>query len=267
VSARDPVLWQWPNCPRAHEFARLGHRLPAPFDAPHALAHVGRVIPWKLLASAEIPGDPHQLTLHQRGDEFSIRADRRELMNSRRSASEEALAKLACDRLKQRPRPRILVGGLGMGYTLRAALDALPAQAEIVVAELVPAVVEWNRSLLGHLADQPLNDARVRVKVEDVARLLRAAKAGYDAILLDVDNGPDAFTRDENAWLYGASGLRTIQSALRPQGILGVWSSYRDHGFEARLARGGFQVEEIPWKARGSRGAVHTIWLGTKPQR
>lgn len=224
------------------------------------------MIPWKLLASAEIPGDPTQLTLYQRDAEFSIRADRRELMNSRRSASEEALAKLACDRLQQRKGPCILVGGLGMGYTLRAALDALPAQAEIVVAELVPAVVEWNRTWLSHLAGQPLNDARVRVEIEDVAKLLRSAKAAYDAILLDVDNGPDAFTRDENAWLYAAQGLRVIQTALRPQGILGVWSSYRDHGFEARLARGGFKVEEIPWKARGSRGAVHTIWLATKPQ-
>jgi spermidine synthase len=225
-----------------------------------------RMIPWKLLASAEVPGDPTQLTLYQRGTEFSIRADRRELMNSRRSASEEALAKLACERLAGRPKLRILIGGLGMGYTLRAALDALPKSAEVVVAELVPAVVTWNRELLGHLAGQPLNDARVEVAVEDVVQLLRGAKSQYDAVLLDVDNGPDAFTRDANAWLYGAPGLRAMQNALRSQGILGVWSSYRDQPFAARLKRGGFAVEEIPWRARGDKGAVHTLWLATKPR-
>lgn len=233
-------------------------------DCSGGLTHDPRMIPWKLLASAEVPGDPTQLTLHQRGGEFSIRADRRELMNSRRSTSEEALASLACKRLADRPKPRILIGGLGMGYTLRAALDALPKQAELVVAELVPAVVQWNRELLGQLAGQPLNDRRVKVEVQDVAQLLRGAKASYDAVLLDVDNGPDAFTRDANAWLYAAAGLRVMQSALRTQGILGVWSSYRDQAFATRLERGGFGVEEVRVRARGEKGAVHTLWFATK---
>ena len=119
---------------------------------------------------------------------------------------------------------------------------------------------------LGQLAGHPLNDPRVRVELEDVAKLLRNAQASYDAVLLDVDNGPDAFTRDENAWLYAPAGLRAIQGALRSEGVLAVWSSYRDHGFKARLVRAAFQVEEIPWKARGERGAVHTIWLAQKPR-
>jgi spermidine synthase len=224
------------------------------------------MIPWTLLASTEVPGEPTKLSLHRRDTEFSIRADGRELMNSRRFASEEALAKLACQRLKGRPQPRILVGGLGMGFTLRAALDALPAQAQLVVAELVPDVVRWNHELLGHLAGNPLSDRRVQVEVEDIAKLLRREQTGYDAVLLDVDNGPDAFTRPENAWLYANAGLRTIQAALRPLGVLGVWSSYRDHGFKARLSRSGFEVEEIPCKARGERGAVHTIWMAQLPR-
>lgn len=224
------------------------------------------MIPWKLLAKAEVPGEATQLSLHQRDDEFSIRADGRELMNSRRSASEEALAELACTRLKGRPQPRLLIGGLGMGFTLRAALDALPGSAQLVVAELVPAVVEWNRDPLGALADHPLQDARVRVEIDDVAKLLRRDRASYDAVLLDVDNGPDAFTRDANSWLYAPPGLRVIEAALRAEGLLGVWSSYRDQGFATRLARAGFRVEEIPWKARGTRGAVHTIWLAQKPR-
>lgn len=222
------------------------------------------MIAWKLLASAEVPNGGGELRLYQRGQELSIRAEGRELMNSRAHASEQALAELGCAQLAKRPNARVLVGGLGMGYTLRSALQALSADAQVVVAELVPAVVRWNQEQLGHLAGHPLDDPRVDVQVVDVIKLLRAARAYYDAILLDVDNGPEGFTRSANDWLYGSAGLSAIARALRPKGVLGVWSAGRDRAFATRLSRAGFSVQEVACKARGERGGSrHTIWLAT----
>ncbi|MDB4976043.1 MAG: spermidine synthase [Myxococcaceae bacterium] len=227
---------------------------------------------WKLLDRAEVPGNGGELRLYQLGGHFSIRADGTELMTSHTYDSEEALAALACQRLfdgqRMRKKVRLLVGGLGMGYTLAAALRRLRPDAEVVVAELVPAVVRWNRTHLGHLAQFPLDDPRVRVHEGDVAQLLRHARAEYDAILLDVDNGPEGLTRAANDWLYGAGGLHSAQLALREDGVLAVWSATPDHVFPKRLAAAGFEVEEFgPNTRKEQGGSRHTIWLGTPSER
>jgi spermidine synthase len=223
------------------------------------------MIPWKLLDSALVPDNGGELRLYQRGGELSIRADGHELMNSRVHASEEALAELACARVGVRRKLRVLVGGLGMGFTLAATLRSVRQDAEVVVAELVPAVVAWNRTHLGHLAAFPLNDPRVRVHQGDVAKLLRDERNGFDAILLDVDNGPEGFTREANDWLYGPAGLRNAFQALRAQSVLAVWSAGADQAFSERLKRCNFKVEEVSSKARGERGGSrHHIWLATR---
>ncbi len=223
------------------------------------------MIPWKLIDSALVPGNGGELRLYQRGGELSIRADGNELMNNRVHDSEEVLAKLACERVSIRKGIRVLVGGLGMGFTLAETLRRVRKDAEVVVAELVPAVVEWNQKYLGHLAGFPLDDPRVRVQVGDVAELLRDARGQYDTILLDVDNGPEGFTRAANDWLYARSGLKHAYRALRPQGVLAVWSAGADRGFTQRLNETGFKVEEVSAKARGARGgSKHHIWLATR---
>ncbi len=224
------------------------------------------MIPWKLLDRAPVPGGEGELMLYQRGEEFSIRITRRgELMNSRVHGSEDALAHLTCARLAGRNRPRLLIGGLGMGFTLAAALRELRLDAEVVVAELVPAVVAWNRGPLGAPAGNPLLDARVSVRETDVARLLRAERDAFDAILLDVDNGPEGLTRDANDWLYAIGGLAAAFTALRADGILAVWSAGGDRDFTDRLRCTGFEAEEIRVRARKSKGARHTIWLARRP--
>ncbi|MDT8385769.1 MAG: hypothetical protein RRB22_15295 [Gammaproteobacteria bacterium] len=221
--------------------------------------------PWELLQRTTVPGDGCELRLYRRGDEYSIKAGNSELMNSRVHGSEDALAELACQRLADRTSPRVLIGGLGMGFTLAAALQQLGPGAEVVVAELVSAVVSWNRELLSALAGHPLEDPRVTVHEGDVGQLIAAGRGGYDAILLDVDNGPEGLTRKENNGLYSPSGLITAFNALRPQGILGVWSISPDQAFSKRLAQAGFGVEEIRARARGRHGgARHMIWLGTR---
>jgi spermidine synthase len=218
--------------------------------------------PWKLLDSAQVPGSESELRLYQRDAEFSIRVAGQELMNSRVYSSEDALSELGCARIKQRKRARVLIGGLGMGYSLISALDQLGEDASVVVAELVPAVVSWNRGALGHLARHPLRDPRVVVREADVGEVMREARAAYDAILLDVDNGPEGLTRESNDALYGAAGLRAARGALRARGVLGVWSAGTDRGFRLRLQRTGFDVEEVPVRARGAgKGSRHTIWL------
>jgi spermidine synthase len=223
------------------------------------------MIPWKLLDRAPVPGGKGELMLYQRGEEFSIRITRRgELMNSRVHGSEDALAALVCARLVGRKRPRLLIGGLGMGFTLAAALRELGPEAEVVVAELIPAVVAWNRGALGAPAGNPLLDTRVTAQEIDVARLLRAERNAFDAILLDVDNGPEGLTRDANDCLYGSAGLAAAFAALRADGILAVWSAGGDSDFSDRLRRTGFEAEEIRVRARISKGARHTIWLARR---
>ena len=222
------------------------------------------MIPWELLASASTP-DGGELSLHRRGGEFSIRIDRRELMNSRQHGSEEAMAHLAAAALAAGPRPSALVGGLGMGFTLAATLAALPPGARIDVAELVPAVVAWNRGPLGPLAGAPLNDPRVRVCLGDVHRLLQDRPSRYDLVLLDVDNGPEGLTAASNQALYGRRGLVDIARSLRPRGVLSVWSRFDDPAFTARLRAAGFRPETHRVRARANgKGARHTIWVAAR---
>ncbi len=197
----------------------------------------------------------------RRGSEVCIFLGTIELMNSRRGSSEAALATLACARLHETSQPRLLIGGLGMGFTLRAALAALGPAAEIVVAELVPAVVEWARGPMAELFAGCLDDPRVRVVEGDVAARIRAGVGRWDAILLDVDNGPDGLTHAGNDALYGARGLGQARRALRPGGLLAIWSVAPDVAFAARMTKAGFEVEEIPVRAHAGRGPRHVVWV------
>ena len=224
--------------------------------------------PWILLDTVAAQTNAEQLRLLQRDTEFSIKVGNYELMNSRAHGSEEALAELACARIATRSDARVLIGGLGMGFTLAAALRALPADSEIVVAELIPAVVRWNRGALAHLAGSPLDDARVQVREVDIAHILREAPGAYDVILLDVDNGPDGLTRKDNDWLYGLAGLSAAHDALRGGGVLAVWSAADDPAFARRLVKIGFAVEERRVRARGARGGSrHMIWIATRRRK
>lgn len=223
------------------------------------------MIPWKLLDTAQVPGNGGELRLYRRGDEFSIKiAGGGELMNSRVHGSEEALAELTCKKVADRSRPRVLIGGLGMGFTLAAALRHLGADAEVVVAELVPAVIVWNRGPLGRHAGHPLQDERTTVREGDVGNILKTEQQAYDAILLDVDNGPDGLTRKDNDCLYTMDGLHASFAALRPKGVLAVWSAGPDREFTERLRKAGFRVEQVRVRARGKKGARHTIWLAAR---
>jgi spermidine synthase len=220
------------------------------------------MIPWELLGEARTP-EGNAMTLTRRGSEYMIMADGKDLMSSRMKGSEEALATIGCHRASKVERPTVLVGGLGMGFTLRATLDVLPQDAKVVVAELMPAVVDWNRGPLGPLARHPLADRRVEVEVGDVALLLRGARARFDAILLDVDNGPIAFTQAGNAGLYDNAGLAMLRAALRPHGVVAVWSSHPDRKFEHRLRHHAFEVETHHVRARLKQGGPrHTIFVG-----
>lgn len=222
-----------------------------------------------LIAAAPIPGGDGTLRLFRDGADrdgahYVIKLDDgTDLMSTRQHGSEEALADLACARIAARRQARVLVGGLGLGYTLAAALRHLRDDAEVTVAELVPGVIEWNRELLGDFAGQPLRDARTHVRAGDVAALLRTREA-WDAILLDVDNGPDGLSQSANSRLYSVAGLRDAHASLRPQGVLAVWSAHPDPAFTQRLQRVGFGVEEMPARALGKRGMRHRIWLATR---
>jgi spermidine synthase len=201
--------------------------------------------------------------LMRRGHEFSIKLGVAELMTSRLFASEEALATLAAERLKGRTKPRVLIGGLGMGFTLRAALRAFGPKAEIVVAELVPAVVRWARGPMAELFAGSLDDRRVELVEADVAALIGRAKPLYDAILLDVDNGPEGMTQSANDDLYSMRGLAAARAALSPGGVLAVWSQGPDRAFAKRFEKAGFSVEDRKVRARGVHGgSQHVIWLG-----
>jgi spermidine synthase len=224
------------------------------------------MIRWVELDRAEVPDGGGELRLMQRGSEYSIMAHAGiELMNSRLSGSEEALATLTWERLRERTAPRVLIGGLGMGFTLRAALAVLPAGAMVEVAELVPAVVAWARGPLADVFAGCLEDPRTMVREGDVAGMIAQAASRYDAILLDVDNGPEGLTRRANDALYDAAGLARATAALRPGGVLAVWSSAPHRRFSMALQASGLVAEELTIPARrGGRGARHVIWLATR---
>ena len=221
------------------------------------------MIPWVHLDTARIP-DGGELRLMRRGAELSIMSGSTELMNSRLSGSEKALATLATARLQGRPKLQVLIGGLGMGFTLRTALTELPKDAAVSVAELVPAVVAWARGPMAELYESCLDDPRVTIHEADVAEVIAAARARFDAILLDVDNGPGGLNRGANDRLYSIGGLNAAKRALKPGGVLAVWSAGRDDGFTLRLASAGYAANEVPVRATGGkRGARHVIWLAT----
>lgn len=220
---------------------------------------------WQLLDTAQIPGNGGELQLFRREAEFSISiVGGGVLMSTWAHGSEDALAELACAKIAGRARPRVLIGGLGMGFTLAAALRHLGAEAEVEVAELVPAVVTWNQGALGKFAGHPLRDARARVREGDVAKILKTARQAYDAILLDVDNGPEGLTRKKNDWLYTTDGLTAAYTALRPEGVLAVWSAGPDRDFTARLQKVGFEVQEAHVREHDKESAIHTIWLAER---
>jgi spermidine synthase len=222
------------------------------------------VKPFELLDQTERP-DGTVMKLICRGDEYLILADGAILMSSRMHGSEEALATVACEGLRRLKRPSVLIGGLGMGFTLRATLDLLSPDATVVVAELVPAVVEWNRGALGPLAGFPLKDKRVRVETGDVAVTLRSGHGQFDAVLLDVDNGPAAFTASKNAGLYDKRGIAAARAALKTKGVLAVWAARDDRKFEQRLREGGFDVRVRSVRGRLKKGGPrHTIFLSHK---
>ena len=223
------------------------------------------VQPWLLIDIAKVPGGTGELRLRRRGDEFSIGLGNIELMNSRLSGSEEALATAALDRLGRHRGLRILIGGLGMGFTLRASLVRLHSDARVTVAELVPAVIAWAKGPLAGLFGDSLSDPRVAIHEGDVGDHMRASRGVYDMILMDVDNGPEGFTREANDELYGMPGLGVARAALRDGGILAVWSMGPDDAFARRLGRSGFAVEEIRVRAhKGRSGSRHVIWFATK---
>jgi spermidine synthase len=222
------------------------------------------MIRWVELGRARVPGDGGELRLMQRGTEYSIMAGSIELMNSRLSGSEETLASLTCARLGARARQQVLIGGLGMGFTLRAALTAWGADAAITVAELVPEVVAWARGPLAGLHGDSLSDSRVTVFEGDVAALIGARRGAWDAILLDVDNGPEGLTRGANDELYDDYGLHEAHGALKRGGVLAVWSAAPDAVFSKRLRAAGFAVEESRPYAHGRKGTRHVVWLGKR---
>lgn len=222
------------------------------------------MLPWIELGRARVPGGG-ELKLMQRGSEFTIFAGPIGLMGSRQSGSEVALATIAAERVGQRPKARVLIGGLGMGFTLRAALAALRPDAEIVVAELVPEIAgAWARGPLAAIHADSLDDPRVRLRVGDVGGIMAGDGAKFDAILLDVDNGPEGLTRPGNDALYSHAGIARAKAALRPGGMLAVWSVAPDPQFTRRLQDSGMKVEELKARAHGGKGARHVIWVATK---
>ncbi len=222
------------------------------------------MIPRELIGEAAVPGGP-PLRLIRHGRDFIIMLDRNELMSSRMSGSEVALATMTCARLRDPKTARMLVGGYGMGFTLRAALGALGSKARVVVAELVPGILEWARGPMAAMTGDCLDDPRVEVRIEDVGAAIEAGRGSYDAILLDVDNGPDGLTRPGNDGLYSARGLDSARAALRPGGVLAIWSASADAAFTKRLKQAGFAVDEQRVRAReNGKGPIHTIWFATK---
>ena len=224
------------------------------------------MIPRILLGTASIPNNGGELRLTQHGNDFSIslKGVRGELMNSRVHCSELALAELGCAHIQGAEKSKVLVGGLGMGFTLVAALKATSKSSQVVVAELVPEVIEWNKGPLGECAGRPLDDNRVQVHLGDVAELFKTKKATYDAVLLDVDNGPEGFTQADNNDLYSIESLQAIQQTLHPGGMLAIWSAWHDPKFTLQLKKAGFKVEAKTVRAHKGKGSRHTIYLARK---
>ena len=219
----------------------------------------------ELLDTAPIPGGADELGFYRRGRDFLIKiVGGQDLMNTRTHGSEDALGETACAEFAEREHARILIGGLGMGFTLAFALRQLRPDAEVIVAELVPAVVEWNRGPLGEFSGHPLRDERVSVREVDVSIVLRGEASGFDAIVLDVDNGPEGLTREANQWLYSKAGLTTSFEALRSGGVLAVWSAGPDRGFSKLLRKTGFEVAQVKVRAHRGKGARHLIWMARK---
>jgi spermidine synthase len=220
---------------------------------------------WNLLGEAPIPGTDQSLFLYRGKDDFFIRlSGGHDLMSTRRHGSEDALGALPCKRLKHPETARVLIGGLGMGFTLAAALDAVGSRAEVTVAELIPEVVDWNRGPLGKCSGRPLDDPRTRVHLGDVAKLLREKRGYFDVIALDIDNGPEGLTKSANDWVYSSSGIAVAREALRVGGFLSYWSASPAQDFHNRLKRCGFMVEEIVVYAHGNKGTKHIIWLASR---
>jgi len=223
------------------------------------------MIPWEHLGVATVPGGEVSLRLMRHDGDYSIMVGTNELMSTRRSGSEVALADLTCAKLTLKTAPRVLIGGLGMGFTLRAALAALGPHAVVTVVELIPEVVAWAHGPMASVHGESLTDPRVRIVVADVGAVIAAASGSFDAILLDVDNGPEGLIRPENDALYEAPALRRTREALAPDGVLAVWSSAPHDAFAKRLGPAGFDVEEHKVRANGRRrGARHVIWLATR---
>ncbi|AMK17122.1 hypothetical protein K663_03675 [Sphingobium sp. MI1205] len=222
------------------------------------------VIPRELIDTAPVPGG-QELKLYRRGADHMIVLDRNELMSSRMSGSEKALAVMTLERLKGRGAPHLLIGGYGMGFTLRAALAEMGQGGRIMLVELVPKIIEWARGPMAELAAGCLDDPRVTLIEGDVAAEIASAHGSYDAILLDVDNGPDGLTAPANDRLYSTSGLATAKAALKPGGILAIWSAGSDDPFTRRLRNAGFDVDEVAVKARDNgKGPRHVIWFAQK---
>ena len=225
------------------------------------------MLPREVIGVAEVPDGP-PLRLVRHGRDFIVMLDRNELMSSRMSGSEEALGTMACDRLRSGDTARLLIGGYGMGFTLRAVLGVLGPRAAVTVAELVPGIIDWARGPMAAMTQGCLDDPRVRLTIGDVGAEIVAADRAYDAILLDVDNGPDGLTRPANDGLYGARGLAAASRALRAGGILAVWSAGPDAAFTRRLQHGGYTVEEVTVRARqNGKGPMHTIWFARTQDR
>ncbi len=222
------------------------------------------MVPRILVDTIEVPGENKKLNLYRRGSEFTISIGMQELMNSHTNGSEKALAELACQELANRSQANILIGGLGMGFTLATALKEIGPESKVVVAELVPGVIEWSRGPLAGLAGAPLKDRRVIIREIDVWDVLLEKPEAYDAIILDVDNGPSGLTRRDNDRLYSMEGLFIAYSALRPRGLLAVWSAGQDPAFSKRLHKAGFEVDERRIRANVTRGARQIIWLAAK---
>jgi spermidine synthase len=226
------------------------------------MRYTSRVKPWQVIEKARAP-DGTEMVLARRDEEWVVRYDGKVLMSSRQHGSEDALAALALERAKQRR--AVLVGGLGLGFTVRAALDRLPVDAKVVVAELTPALLDWNRRLVGKLAGRPLDDPRTHVHIGDAVERIQAAKGAYDAILLDIDNGPGSMVHESNDRLYGPGGIALCREALRDGGCLAVWSAHHDERYLDRLQRGGFDAQAKIVPARGELGGLkHVIFLAVK---